>query len=85
LRNLLFCNFFNEFADLLPLTLAQIQEADADCVAIVNGLDNAAEPEVQAFASELSLNARVDAHRKPLVSTDATAAQAQVKNAPLEH
>lgn len=74
-------NFADQLQHLLPLALAQVEKANPHRVAVVDGLNDATEPERQALVPELSLYARVNADREPIVGADAATSQAQIQNA----
>ena len=71
-------DFFHQLFNLFAFSVADVEEADSYCVAIMNGLHHATEAEGQAFNVELCLDARINAYREALIATDAAAAEADV-------
>jgi len=77
-------DLFDELGDLGTLAVAQVEEADADLVAVVEGLDDAAETEGKAFEVELGFDAGVDADGEALAGEDAAAGEAEIEDAALD-
>jgi hypothetical protein len=77
-------NFCYQLFNLLVFAGTHVEEADADGVAVVDGLDGASETEGEALDTEFDFDAGVDADREALVAADAAAAKAEVDDAAWE-
>ncbi len=70
-----------QFQNLLPFSFAQIEKANANRIAIVDCLNDPAEPKWQSLQMEFRFHAGVDANRKARFGEDAAAPKAQIEDA----
>jgi hypothetical protein len=74
-------DFLNELLKLLAFAWAHVKEANANGVAVMNCLHNAAEAEGKALNTELGFNAGVDAERETLDASNAATTQTEIEDA----
>ena len=77
-----FVHLFNELQQLFAFAIADVEEADADVMGVVNGLGDPGEAEWQPFDAELNFNAAINSQDEALVGANAAAAQAEVLHTP---
>jgi hypothetical protein len=70
----------DELDELFAFALADIEEANSNLVALVNGLRDTGQAERQAVKVKLDFHATADSKRKAILGAELAPAQAQVQN-----